>query len=65
MCYTCIQLYSGNLTIVCVCVCGDRGLHNMLHIVMDEVETWPTFIQVAVDYMTTAMVIVPFMVLLG
>lgn len=37
----------------------------MVQVVLDEVETWPTPLKVVIDYMRTATVIIPILILLG
>ncbi|CAI8039052.1 Transmembrane channel-like protein 3 [Geodia barretti] len=46
--------------------CGPfRGLENMLYILLDDIDTWPQVLQIAIDNMRTATVIVPILALLG
>lgn len=37
----------------------------MLHVLLEEIDTWPQALQVAIDNMRTATVIVPVLALLG
>ena len=37
----------------------------MLYILLDDIDTWPQVLQIAIDNMRTATVIVPILALLG
>lgn len=46
--------------------CGPfRGLDSMAHVVLGEINNWPTALTVAIDNMRTATVIIPMLALLG
>ena len=56
----CIQNVVLKLCLVIHC----RGLPNMLHVVVNEIATWPEFLQTVFGYVQRPTVIVPFVALL-